>query len=163
MIQSLTITEACQYIKRLLSMNYSLLCIGTYLRSDDAACLELCDKLQATGIYNNIVKCEFGLENCFDEVLQHKRDSVIICDAIISHTLKPGTIAKFDLKDIDEGIEVLTTHTIPLTYSINILIKMGSVKNIELIGIVAQDLSIGMQLSEAIKNTVEQLYNCLKS
>jgi hydrogenase 3 maturation protease len=162
MMQKLSITEACQYLKKLLSMNYSLACVGTYLRSDDAVCLELCDRLQSMGAHPNIVKCEFGLENCIDVLLLHKFDGVLICDAVISSSLEPGSIVKLGLEDIDENIWILSTHSIPLTHAVNILSEVAGVKNIELLGIVACDLSIGMQLSEVARTTIDKLCECLK-
>uniref|UniRef100_A0A7J2U2S1 Hydrogenase maturation protease n=1 Tax=Ignisphaera aggregans TaxID=334771 RepID=A0A7J2U2S1_9CREN len=158
----LSVTEACKYIKKLLSINYALVCVGTYLRNDDAACLELCDKLQYANTFSNIIKCEFGLENCINEISQREIEGILICDAVISNSLKPGSIVKFDLRDIDENIGIISTHSIPLTYVIAILNEMNRIKNIEMLGIVAHDLSVGMQLSKPVKNSVDQLYKCLR-
>jgi hypothetical protein len=39
---------------------------------------------------------------------------------------------------------------------------MNRIKNIEMLGIVAHDLSVGMQLSKPVKNSIDQLYKCLR-
>ncbi len=163
MVKKLNIEDACNFIQNLMLSKYLIVCIGTLLRGDDGACLEFCNKLRDYNIYENVINCEFGLENCISEISREKFDKIAICDAVISESIEPGSIVHLNFEDINEDIVFATTHSIPLSLSMKILQSIISLSDIKIFGIVAYDLGVKMELSPIVMETIDKITNCLRN
>lgn len=161
MIKKLSIKDACEFLRNIMSSKYLLVCIGTFLRGDDRACLEFCNLLKKYGIYDNIVECEFGLENCVYEIKERNSNNIAICDAVISGSIEPGFIVSLDLEDVNEDVVFASTHSIPLSLSIKLLRENISRGDIKLFGIVVENLDFGTELSLVVSKTINEIIECL--
>lgn len=134
-----------------------ILCIGTELREDDRACLELCKELANLGL--DAVECPFGLEMCSHIVVERRPRLIAIFDAMVSGST-PGTIALVDLDEITDIL--LTTHTIP----INMVLKYirSSIPDLEtiVIGIEVERLGIGIEISESVRKAIDRVVEVFK-
>ena len=131
-----------------------MVCIGTELRSDDRAGLEVCRKLSELHPRLQTIVCEYGIENCMHDIIALQERSLIMIDAVIVPDLTPGTIVVVDRDEIDTQIP-LTTHTIPVSLTLGLIEnELGSL-DVEVLGIVVQNLEIGLELSPEVKKGVE--------
>ncbi len=132
------------------------MCIGTDLRSDDRAGLEVCRSLKDLYPQLQTIICEYGIENCMHDIISLQGRSLILIDAVIVPALAPGTIVVINRDEIDTQIP-LTTHTIPVSLILKLIEnELGSL-DVEVLGIVVQNLEIGLELSPEVKKGVEML------
>ncbi|ADM28694.1 hydrogenase maturation protease [Ignisphaera aggregans DSM 17230] len=157
----LTLDEACTFMRTLLESKYVFACIGTYIRSDDASALELCNNL-IHEYPNNIVLCEHGLENCIGSIVELDARKIAIIDSVLIGDVSAGSIILFNEDEINETC-VLSTHSIPITTSISILHNtLGPDINVVFLGIVVKNIDIGLDMSPEVENTVRNVIRCLK-
>ncbi|MEM4431302.1 MAG: hydrogenase maturation protease [Desulfurococcaceae archaeon] len=128
--------------------------VGSPLRKDDRFGLVLYDEI---GVSNpRIVRCEYGLENCLDEITVLKPDELIVVDAVYSSKHNAGDIVLLELMEYSDENTILSTHTIPTTVIINILRNMG-IKKIYLIGVAVKDISLGLEISMEVSKAINEL------
>jgi len=156
----LTLEEACAFMKTLLESEYIFACIGTYIRSDDAAALELCNKL-IHRYSKSIILCEYGLENCIGSIVESNAKKILIIDSILTSNIPEGSIVLFSDSEIDETY-TLSTHSIPITTSISILRNILETDlHILFLGIVIKNIDIGFDTSPKVKNVIENITKCI--
>lgn len=138
-------------------------CVGSPLRSDDRLGLLIYDKIKDLANNNiSIIECEYGLENCFTEIVAENPATLLIIDAVYNESLNPGTMVLTSIENIREKISLATTHTIPLRMILELIMKKTNIKNTYILGIRAKNLDIGMHVSPEIKKVVEDLAKILK-
>lgn len=128
-------------------------CVGTELRGDDKAGIILYNMVKNS--LNNIVLCEYGVENCLAELEEKKPENLVVIDGVVADT-QPGTIIIASLEDLDESF-LTTTHNIPLSLSIKFLRSKGLAKNVVIIGVRILSLDIGGEVSPVVEKTTREL------
>ena len=143
-----------------------IICIGTDLRSDDRAGLEVCRRLNSIGVGVRTLVCEYGIENCFHSIVTANKDSIMIIDSAIVPSTEPGTIVAINEDEISD-FTPLTTHTLPLTLALEILRKKMRLSKIVILGITVKNLDIGLEMSpeveKAVRDLVSALTTCLQN
>ena len=147
-------------VKDLVCGDYYLICVGTRLRSDDAAGLRLCELLLSRGFpEGRIIMCEFGLENCTPIIEELSvRKALLIVAALISG--QGGETPNYfiaSLSSINDSITFVTTHSIPINLVVELLRREGLFDDVWVLGIVARDLSLGEELSPEVRETLNYL------
>jgi hydrogenase maturation protease len=147
-------------VKDLVCGDYYLVCVGTRLRSDDAAGLRLCELLLSRGFpEDRIVMCEFGLENCTPVIEELSVRNALLIDAALVSGQARETPNYFiaSLSSINDSITLVTTHSIPVNLVVELLRREGLFDNVWVLGIIARDLSLGEELSPEVRETVNYL------
>ncbi len=156
----LTLNDACILIRSLIENGYVFACVGTYIRSDDATALELCNNLVQE--YRNIVLCEHGLENCIGSLAELNTRKIVVIDSVLIKDVPVGSIVLFDENEIDEAY-ILSTHSLPISTSLSILRNiLGTDISIVFIGIVIENIDIGFGISSNARKAIENIIECLK-
>jgi len=152
-------------LKSILHGDFIIACIGSPLRSDDRVGLVICEKLAELG-FNNIVSCEYGLENCMDEIISRNPTTLLLIDAVYSDRLEPGDIVLLDYSEITGGkgfAMPLTTHNIPLNTIVKILHDQFNIKNIYLLGVMVENIDIGLELTPRVRHASEMIVDTLRN
>ena len=144
-------------LKEIILKNYRIFCVGSELRSDDRVGLYICDRLKEKGL-NNVFRCDYGLENCFNELSNSEK--ALIIDAI-SNDLSPGTIVLIDEKAVVDLGLTLSTHAIPITKVIELAKSLGKLKDVKILGIGVKSLDIGTELSESVRKAAEAIIDLI--
>lgn len=136
--------------------NVLVACIGSPLRRDDSAGLVLCNKLISRGF--KLLLCEYGLENCIDEIINTKPRVLLIIDAIYSEKLEPGDIALIDFNQIEsKEISFTSTHNIPINIVIEFIKQTTPLDKIYLLGLMVKNIDIGIELSLEVEKSIEKI------
>lgn len=145
--------------KDLICSDYYLVCVGTELRSDDAAGLRLCEFLASRGFpKERIIMCEFGLENCMTVIEEFSVENALIIDAaLITEQEETPNYFIASLDSIDDTAVLVTTHSIPVKFVVELLRKEELLKNVWVLGIVARNLSLGEEISAEVQETINYL------
>lgn len=158
------ITYICSILRN--PEKWLIACIGTDLRSDDRAGLEVCRRLDSTEMKVKTLTCEYGIENCFHSIITANKDSIMIIDSAIVPSTEPGTIVAINEDEISD-FTPLTTHTLPLTLALEILRKRMRLSKIVILGITVKNLDIGLEMSpeveKAVRDLVSALTTCLQN
>lgn len=148
--------DLMELLKRLLSREkYLVVCIGSWLRMDDRAGLEICNSI---GLPNKVVICEYGLENCLSELVRSKASNLLLIDAVICDNSYPGSIVYADVNEISNGF-LATTHNIPINIIIKYLRSFSVAENVKVLGIRIKSLDFGDTMSYEVSRAVK----CLSS
>ena len=146
-------------LERLLCQEkYLVICIGSWLRMDDRAGLEVCNLIDSP---ERSVICEYGLENCLGELVSSKASNLLLIDAIVSDGFSPGSIIYSDVNEISDGF-LATTHNIPINTVIKYLRSFGVAGNVKVLGIRVKSLDFGDTMSPEISRSVECLSNMIR-
>ncbi len=140
-------------------------CVGNYLRMDDAAGLEVCKALKALDEGLKLLECEYGLENCLDEIVRECPRRLVVIDAVIPRdpgSARPGEVLIAGAEDVVDELMV-STHNVPLNILIKYLRSYGCCGEVFVVGIVAKNLGVGEGLSEEVSESVNELVNELAS
>lgn len=151
-------------LKDLVCNDYYLICIGTELRSDDVAGLRLCEILVAHGFpKDRVIMCEFGLENCMSVIEESLVRNALVVDAAIILGQEGKTLDYFvaSLDSIDDTVTLVTTHSVPIKFVIELLRREGLLRNVWVLGIVARNLNLGEGISPEVQETIEYLANLI--
>ncbi|HID80366.1 MAG TPA: hydrogenase maturation protease [Ignisphaera sp.] len=168
MIRFNSLEELTAYICSILRdpERWLIACVGTELRSDDRAGLEVCRRLESAGVGVRTLLCEHGIENCFHSIVTANKSSIMIIDSAIVPNSEPGAIVAISEDEISD-FTPLTTHTIPLTLILEILKRETSLSEIVILGINVKKLDIGFEMSleveRAVKNLVSAFIACLRT
>ncbi len=147
-------------LRRLLCRKSVLLaCVGTELRSDDRAGLEFYRTLKKIKPDAPAIECEFGLENCLDEILRLMPETLIVVDAVLP---EGGGAEGGDVILAPADSAVMTsvpasTHNIPLPTILKFLQSSGCCRETYILGVVAKDLSVGEDATPEVLNAVKAL------
>lgn len=137
--------------------------LGSPLRGDDRFGLLVCEELNKRGI--PCIMCEYGLENCLDEILAEKKRTLVVFDALLCESCSSGDLVLADIESVVDKELFVTTHNLPLNLVIKLL-KEAGIERIFVIGAAPRALEISEELSEEVKNAlmglVELLENTLK-
>ncbi len=143
--------EVCNYVKA----SYLITCVGSPLRQDDRAGLELCGELMERGLH--AVVCEYGLENCIGELINSNARGVAIVDAVIVPDARPGDIVLInDLNELNSEF-LATTHNVPLTAIIKILRSQGVALETVVLGIQVKEMGLGLETSPEVRRAVSYM------
>lgn len=148
----------CDFLNNIISNNYALVCIGTYIRSDDRIALELCSKISKTNMAIPIVFCEYGLENCVHEIKEKKLKKIAVLDAAIVDNYFDGLI----VLELDEAKDkvVLSSHSIPIEKTLEYLYKELDGLDIIVIGIPVKNLGLGLDMSFELIRLLNRVEKC---
>ncbi|MEM4469984.1 MAG: hydrogenase maturation protease [Desulfurococcaceae archaeon] len=135
--------------------NFLVVGVGSPLRSDDQAGLLFCKELSKRGF--DCLECEYGIENCFNEILEKKPSTLIVVDAALFEGGNPGNIIVAPEDSILAGSLMISTHTIPISVVINLLKSMNAVKRVYLVGIYPGTLELGTAVSREVTRAIEDL------
>lgn len=145
--------------------NFLIVGVGSPLRSDDQAGLVLCDILSQNGV--NCVKCEYGLENCVDIVIEKSPEKLIVIDSAIFSGGHPGDVIFLDNIESLDSTYLLTTHSIPLGLLLSAIKELVSPQEVYIIGIYPRNLEIGFEVSSEVARSLhilaENIVKCLKN
>lgn len=156
----LSVEEACKYLGTLSSKGFALICVGTYVRSDDRAALELCTKiLERKALNTEVILCEHGLEMCIHEVIEKKLSKAVIIDAFATPSFSKS-IAIINPEEVADHV-LLSTHAIPLETTLNYLRSSLGEIEIVILGIPVKNLEIGLDISEEVNELIDNLVKCL--
>ncbi|MEM0002275.1 MAG: hydrogenase maturation protease [Desulfurococcaceae archaeon] len=133
---------------------------GSPLRQDDQAGLIACDELNKNNIF--CLKCEYGIENCFDEILKHRPKVLIVIDAVLYSNGKPGEIVVVGENALNTISMAISTHYIPFKLTIDMLKNAGSISEVYVIGIYPRTLDIGFELSSEVALAISELTRQIK-
>ncbi len=138
-------------------------CVGTELRSDDRAGLEVCRRLKGLEIRSQVrmIECEFGLETCVDRIAEERPRRLVVVDAVLmTEGSEAGEVIIAKLEDVVEGF-LATTHNVPLSMMVKYLRALGCCEEVYVLGVVAKNLNFGEELSPEVMKGVEKLVNVL--
>lgn len=147
-------------LKDIVCGDYYFVCVGTELRSDDAAGLRLCEFLVARGFpRDRVIMCEFGLENCMSVIQERSVKNALIIDAAIVLGEREGTPKYFiaSLDSIDDTVALVTTHSLPIRLVIELLRREELFKDVRVLGVVARNLNLGEGISPEVQDTISFL------
>ncbi|MEM2252925.1 MAG: hydrogenase maturation protease [Desulfurococcaceae archaeon] len=143
--------EVCKYVKA----HYLITCVGSPLRQDDRAGLELCRELIERGL--PAVVCEYGLENCIEELINGNAKRVAIVDAVMVPNACPGDIVIInDLRELSNEF-LVTTHNVPITAIIKILRSQGVALETVILGIQVKELGLGLEISYEVRRAISYM------
>lgn len=147
-------------------MKIVILGVGNPLRSDDGigsiVAQEILRFAQNDKLENLIVyDCETTPENYIDKVIDAKPDWVIFVDAC-NYNAKPGDFKLFEEDEIkDISYRLLSTHTLPLTLTIELIKKQHNCR-ISLLGIQPKYFTMGADLSAELSYTKGKVVEFIK-
>ncbi|MHA1505057.1 MAG: hydrogenase maturation protease [Candidatus Heimdallarchaeota archaeon] len=131
--------------------------IGNFDRADDAAGIEVIEKLEKIKLPDNIFLINAGpVPEAFTGVIKKQEpDILIIIDAAMMDE-KPGTIRVFTEKDVDDAYMV-TPHKVSMTMYMTYL--KNYLKNLKayFIGIQPGNLSYMESITEETEKSIEDL------
>ena len=134
-----------------------LMCIGSVLCGDDAAGMVIADKLAGSGI--DVFACSTAPENFTGAVCDMKPDTVILVDAA-AMGMQPGEVGFPDPEDI--GGVSFSTHMLPLKFMVDYFRELLDC-SIYIIGIEPADCSMGSEMTDEVKKTVNELSGIIKA
>ncbi len=150
--------ELLQFLEEKLRNKFIIACVGSPLRSDDRAGLEVYELLRRKGIIDSrLIECEYGLETCLDKIIRLKARGIIMIDAGYAENISPGTIIVSSIENLRESFTLATTHNIPIRLVLKVLEREAHIKDFYVVAIIAERLEIGMQLSRRVREAVEDL------
>jgi len=156
-------------------MTIVILGVGNRLRGDDAIGSIIAEEILRIAQNDKKLKChsegvitteesqslvifdtEITPENYIDKVIDLKPDWVIFIDAC-NFKAKPGAFRLFEeekIKEISYGL--LSTHTLPLTLTIELIKKQHKCR-ISLLGIQPKQIIMGEELSSEVKDAKQKI------
>lgn len=150
--------ELLQFLEEKLRNKFMIACVGSPLRSDDRAGLEVCELLRRKGIIDaRLIECEYGLETCLDKIIRLKPRGIIMIDAGYAENISPGTIVLSSIENVRDSFTLATTHNIPIRLMLKVLESEANIKDFYVMAIIAEKLEIGIQLSRRVREAVENL------
>ncbi len=151
-------SEIAEYLRASLPKPFLIACVGTELRGDDRAGLELCRELERAGLSQWVVECPYGLENCLHVIEEKGVRSLLVVDAAVLPEGADFAIASPE--DIESFVPV-STHQIPLPLVAKLLREHLGVERIVVLGIAVENLEFSLDLSPSTRARVEALARAL--
>jgi hydrogenase 3 maturation protease len=150
-----------------LARSVAILGVGNRLRGDDAVGCIVCEELQKSGPSSlvsrlssvcapYVLDCGSTPENYLQPVADRKPTRILVVDCC-SFGARPGEWRLFSRPEIDElSYGLLSTHTLPLTLTIEML-SLETGATIELLGIQPEQIEFGTDLSPAVRAVLPAL------
>ncbi len=148
------VKDLVEDVKELFKFKPLIACVGTELRGDDRAGLEVCRALRKAGFSGTVIECEYGLENCLHVIEDLKPKHILVVDAAILPSEADFVLAS---PNEVETFVSLSTHSIPLDLITKILKDVMGVESIFILGIAAENLDISLELSDVVVKRIEVL------
>ncbi len=136
-------------LRRILSRDSMIICIGNYMRRDDAAGLVICRMVKYRVRFNNIFDCEGGLENCFRLIEKIKPRRILVVDAA-EFNGEPGDVVLTNAIECDLELSLYSTHKIPINLAARFVKSFYGVEDIWVLGVKPADTSVGFGLSKRV-------------
>ncbi|WP_048189935.1 hydrogenase maturation peptidase HycI [Methanobacterium sp. SMA-27] len=138
------------------------LCIGNVMRGDDAIGPILARKLKV--IFKNqkdfiIINAETVPENYTGLIRKEEPSHIIFIDAV-EMDMNPGEIKLIESNEIANYS--ISTHAMPISFMIKYIESFTDAK-ILLIGVQPKNIDLSNQVSDEVKNGVEELSRILKN
>ncbi|MFP4202184.1 MAG: hydrogenase maturation protease [Candidatus Acetothermia bacterium] len=136
--------------------------IGNTLKGDDGIGPVLVNRLKEKGIPDDVEVHEVGTSGM--NILHYLKDldSAVIVDALRSEG-EPGDSIFFSPDDVEEDIEVRSTHDANLLEAIELSATIGErPEEIVIMGIIPEDISIRDELSESLQDRLPELEEKLR-
>ena len=149
----------CNLIRELVGKGYAIACVGTYLRSDDRAALEICGRLLEAGVGVEAIMCEHGLENCVHEIVDRGVKRLAVLDAAVLESFIEG-VAVLNPNEVRDGSYLISTHSIPIDKVLEYLLSKVRDLQIVVVGIPIKNLGIGLEMSPEVERLVEKVVEC---
>lgn len=146
--------------KLLCKRKYAIACIGSELRGDDRIGLIIGRELSKRNVQSVLI-CEYGLENCINEIKDMNIDTLLIIDAVLVNSVEPGKIVFVDEAHLVENY-MITTHNIPISLTLKLLkLYNKNLENIIIIGIRVKNLEIGFDVTDEVLCAAKALVDAL--
>ena len=136
-----------------------VLCLGSDLRGDDAAGLEVGKRFLSSRFRERIILGGTTPEIFARDVVEKRPDTLIIVDSVDAG-LSPGSVLLAELPFGD--VRLVSTHSLPLDLFVDLLkSELGELRVI-LIGIQAAKIDIGSELSPEVSKSVSYVVELLE-
>ncbi len=145
------------------SQEGGIACVGTELRRDDAAGLEVCRELEGLGLFRDkLIFCPYGLENCLEEIIRKSVKKLLVVDAALPVKAGGERYVVTELNNVSSNY-LATTHNIPVPMIVRYLRLRGVAEEVLLLGVVAKDLSFGEGLTDEVRSAVNDMVELIKN
>ena len=142
-------SELERALERVIGRDSLVVCIGNYMRRDDAAGLIVCRLVKSSIDTDRVVECEGGLENCLSIIGRLKPKRILVVDAA-DFNGEPGDVVLTDASNCDLNLELYSTHKIPLSMMKDFVEKAYNVESVWVLGIKPLDTSLGFGVSKRV-------------
>ncbi|MCD6323795.1 MAG: hydrogenase maturation protease [Desulfurococcales archaeon] len=140
----------------------AIACVGTELRRDDVAGLEVCRNLESVeGLKGKLILCPYGLENCLEDIIRRGVKKLLVIDAALPIGGEGGEYIITALDNVSSNY-LATTHNIPVPMIVRYLRLRGVARDVTLLGIVARDLRFGEGVTEEVRKTIDEVVEGIK-
>ncbi|MBE9610018.1 hydrogenase maturation protease [Chitinilyticum piscinae] len=135
--------------------------IGNTLRSDDAVGCYIADQLEACladGTPHQVLNAEDVIENYVFRLAESPVEHILVVDAVQGSGQPAGSLVLGRLTELETGSGVFlgqSTHKLALSMASSILEQHG--KQVYLLGIAAENIDFGMQMSPDIQDSAEMV------
>jgi len=148
--------ESISKMGRIISGNTCIVGMGNYLKNDDAAGLYIVDEVMKNvdSKKYSIFNVEDIIESYVFKIAELDCENIIIIDALMADS-SPGEIVFGKLNEFDSLVNNFSTHKLSLTVSGKVMEEHG--KEVFLLGVVAENIDLGMELSSEIRKTADIL------
>jgi len=129
-----------------------ILGVGNRLRGDDAVGCIVCDELKDK-LASHMIDCGSAPENYVQPVADRNPTRILVVDCC-NYGAQPGEFRLFSREEVDRlSYGLLSTHTLPLTLTIEMLsLETGAA--IELLGIQPEQIEFGNHLSKPVQRAL---------
>ncbi len=138
------------------SKSVLILGIGNVLQRDDGAGVHVVEHISSTvkDMPDNVEVIDGGTSGYDLLPLMSGREKIVIIDALKIDD-KPGSIYRFPASHLYDSSNVFSLHDVGVKKIIDMLKLMGEEPDIEIIGIVPEDiLTLDIGMSDSVKNSI---------
>ena len=146
-------------LRRLLSGNTLIVCLGNTLRGDDAIGILVGRRLLKEKIGCRVLVYEDGLENHLGEIGRLKPSKILVVDAVDAG-LEPGTIVLAKAENASHI--VVSTHKLPLSLMYKFLRDIYGVEEMWVLGIQVERTDFGGEVSKKIREAGKAVVRLIK-
>ena len=129
-----------------------ILCLGSDIRGDDAAGLQVCDHLARLGLSGLLIRAGLVPEAFLPELRKREAEVVLIVDAV-EMGLPAGSIVLAE-PPFQGGLQPTSTHGLPLDLLVSLLKEEIPDVRILLLGIQVAQTDVGSDISPSVANSV---------
>lgn len=159
MVEVVGVENLCNLINSLVLQGYSMVCVGTYIRSDDRAALEICGKVSELNKSVQTIVCEYGLENCVHELKEKRLRRIAIFDAVVVSEFVEGVLI-LGLDEVRDALQTISSHYIPIDDVVEYLGRELGGLEVVVIGIPVKSLELGLDMSPEVQKLVDRITSC---
>jgi len=141
------------------SANLAVIGLGNPDRADDGAGIVIASKLKEKYPQSVFLETDRSVEGIVLELLERNSIKTFLFLDASDFGGKPGEIKLFSHEDAKRFIPAVSTHKVPITFLIEIILKQG--RKAFLLGIQPGSLEFMGKISPAVEKTVSILENLL--